>query len=671
MESKIVKKNGNAFIEIDGKCFEPLMFRSFRPTPANVSLFHRNGVKLFQMLVSGLFTGMDTPYSLFGPVWIDKGEYDFSAFDRQMELFKRFAPDSYYCIFIQLDTPKKWLENHPGHESSFEHLECGAFDEEWKRDAAEYARALIDYAEEKYGDCIFGYAFCAGKSCEWFATPEYAEGRNQFSQPLSESCEKNGIKFEDYQTTIENIWKDTNKPLYEVNSAEAQLIDFGAEKISELVSYFAKEIQKSVKHKKVIGTFFGYHCMRLSAYSMAHLNEKVFADNNIDIIFSPAEYDEFRALDGCSGFQLAINSLDLNNKLYLHEVDHRTNLAWYPMEHAVSGRSTQYRMANGILTDCYETEYEGLMVLRRELAMAMQNGSAMWWFDFFGGYYAAPAYEQELRLATEVMKKVYASPIPRKSVAEVALIIDNRCFKYMRENSNLKWDLIRWNLYNLGTAGITFDMYNVSDMDKIDFSQYKMVVFNDLFEMNDKTKAIINEKLNSTYKVWLYAPNYIINGKFDIDGIKEITQIELVPYQADETEAVRAFGEEFTSSKELTDMFEVKCDTEVLGTYKNSGKTAIARNNYNIYSSAAKLPSKVWRAFAEMAGVHLSTDGNGALIMNSQFVCYQNANSENCRLVFDRDYEFEELFDGGSYKTQNGVLEYKTQKGRTKLFYIK
>ena len=61
MESKIVKKNGNAFIEIDGECFEPLMFRSFRPTPANVSLFHRNGVKLFQMLVSGLFTGMDTP----------------------------------------------------------------------------------------------------------------------------------------------------------------------------------------------------------------------------------------------------------------------------------------------------------------------------------------------------------------------------------------------------------------------------------------------------------------------------------------------------------------------------------------------------------------------------------------------------------------------------------
>lgn len=670
MESKIVNKNGNAFIEIDGECFEPLMFRSFRPTPANVSLFHRNGVKLFQMLVSGLFTGMDTPYSLFGPVWIDKGEYDFSAFDRQMELFKRFAPDSYYCIFIQLDAPQKWLERHPGHESSFEHLECGAFDEEWKRDASEYVRALIDYAEENYGDCIFGYAFCAGRSCEWFASPNHIEDRKQFSQPFSEYCKKKGIQFDNYLATWDDIWKDTNKPLYEANSAEAHLIDFGAEKVSELVSYFAEEIQKSVNHKKVIGTFFGYHCMR-SSTNMAYLNEKVFADNNIDIIFSPAEYDEFRKIDACSGFQLAINSLEVHNKLYLHEVDHRTNLAWYPMEHAVGGRSSQYRMVGGILNDCYETEYESVMVLRRELAMTMQNGSAMWWFDFFGGYYAAPTYEKELKLATKVMKKVYESPIPRKSIAEVALIIDNRCFKYIHEGSDLKWDLIRWNLLNLGNAGIPFDMYNACDMDKIDFSQYKMVVFTDLFEMNDETKNIIKEKLNATYKVWLYAPNYITDGKFDIAGISEITEMELAPYIADKTEAVYAFGEEFTSSKELTDMFEVKGDAEVLGTYKNSGKTAIAKKGFNIYSSAAKLPPKVWRSFAEKVGVHLYTDGNGTLIMNSQFVCYQNANSENCRLVFDRDYEFEELFDGGNYKTENKVLEYKTEKGRTKLFYIK
>jgi hypothetical protein len=49
MISRIVNKNGNRFIEIDGIDYIPAAFRSFRPTPANVSLFHRNGLKLYQM----------------------------------------------------------------------------------------------------------------------------------------------------------------------------------------------------------------------------------------------------------------------------------------------------------------------------------------------------------------------------------------------------------------------------------------------------------------------------------------------------------------------------------------------------------------------------------------------------------------------------------------------
>ncbi len=147
--------------------------------------------------------------------------------------------------------------------------------------------------------------------------------------------------------------------------------------------------------------------------------------------------------------------------------------------------------------------------------------------------------------------------------------------------------------------------------------------------------------------------------------------MDIAQYSVNKRESVCAFGEELNSSKELTDMFEVKGNVEVLGKYKNSGKTAIAKKDFNIYSSVAKLSPMAWRGISKEAGVHMYTDGSGTLIMNSQFVCYQNANSENCRLVFDRDCEFDELFDGGSYKTENKILEYRTEKGRTKLFYIK
>ena len=106
METKIITKNGNPYFNIDGSDYVPAAFRSFRPTPANVSLFHRSDVKLYQFLISGQLTGMDIPYSLYPPVWVEENEYDFEALDVQIDLFRRFAPDGKLWVFFQFDTPR-------------------------------------------------------------------------------------------------------------------------------------------------------------------------------------------------------------------------------------------------------------------------------------------------------------------------------------------------------------------------------------------------------------------------------------------------------------------------------------------------------------------------------------------------------------------------------------
>ena len=92
--SSIVYQNGVPFIEIHGELFAPAAFRSFRPKPDNLSLISRAGVRLCQMLVSGLPCTIGTPYSLFGGVWKGEGVYDFTPFDRQYEMFRLFAPDA-------------------------------------------------------------------------------------------------------------------------------------------------------------------------------------------------------------------------------------------------------------------------------------------------------------------------------------------------------------------------------------------------------------------------------------------------------------------------------------------------------------------------------------------------------------------------------------------------
>ena len=110
---RLIRRRGLPFVEIGGEVVAPAAFRSYRPKPDNISLSRRCGLRLYQFIVSGLPCTNRSPYSLFGEVWTGEDQYDFAAFDRQYEMFRRFAPDGYYNIMIQLDTRPWWKDAHP------------------------------------------------------------------------------------------------------------------------------------------------------------------------------------------------------------------------------------------------------------------------------------------------------------------------------------------------------------------------------------------------------------------------------------------------------------------------------------------------------------------------------------------------------------------------------
>ena len=87
MRSSIIRHNGQLMIDIDGKKYPALAFKSFRPNPKNVSEFHEAGLRLFTALSSGIISGLGIPYSLYGESWTGPGQYDFAPIDRQMEMF--------------------------------------------------------------------------------------------------------------------------------------------------------------------------------------------------------------------------------------------------------------------------------------------------------------------------------------------------------------------------------------------------------------------------------------------------------------------------------------------------------------------------------------------------------------------------------------------------------
>lgn len=643
MISRIVNRDGNRFIEIDGKEYVPAAFRSFRPTPANVSLFHRNGLKLFQMQCSGVNNSLDVPYSAYGGVWVGDGEYDFSALDRQMEMFMKFAPDGYFMLFAVLDMPQWWREKYNPSAYSFYELGNACFEKKWVEDASDYLRAFVTYAEEKYGDRVYGYCFAAGGSNEWFLgrIPPNEKRGEAFKIHMNDPEARVPTADEINDMTLPTLL-DNDNDLFKYNR-------FCSELAPDLILHFAGVIQEVISHRKIVGAFYGYTMLPVGWINKMGVTgyERVWKSDDIDMFFSPAAYYNARHADGVSTYQLAVNSLELQNKLYLHEIDHRTYLAAYPLDNS-------YMMQTE-----YKDEAETLRVLRRELCTAAAKGAALWWFDFFGGYYASPGLEAEIKLQLGILERL--SKMPREGVSEIAVFIDPKSFNHMKDSTSMPFDFTRKTRDALNECGAPYDLFNQNDLPKIDLEKYKMFVFLDALEMSEEIKNIVAEGLKDKSVVWMYAPNYFSG------GTAEVCPINLKEKQSPEAK-IQYKGEVFGFTDPAAPMFEIADpEAQIIANYED-GAPACAKKGNHYYIATAKATPTLWRDIARESGVHIYTDKGGALYVDSRFVARQTMHEEDIEITLPFDGSFEEVFEGGIYTTENKVLKYRAENGKTKMF---
>lgn len=174
--AKVVPVNGILKLEINGKIFERFSFASFRPETRNISEFYKAGLRCMTLFHSGINCTLDVPYSRFGEFWIGLGKYDFSAIDRQMELFIKNAPEAYFDIMFQLDTRDWYLKEHPTFSNSYWNLVEMAGVQQWRIDTAQYLQDVLRYFEEKYGDRVISYNLSCGSSTEWYTN---SQGNNR------------------------------------------------------------------------------------------------------------------------------------------------------------------------------------------------------------------------------------------------------------------------------------------------------------------------------------------------------------------------------------------------------------------------------------------------------------------------------------------------------------
>ena len=651
MIAKIETVNGNKQIVIDQVPYLPVAYRSFRPVPSNIRLFSQCGVKLYQMLVSGRKNGHHVPYSYYGGVWVGEGEYDFSPFDRQLDMFRKFAPDCKLMVMLQLDAPEEWLRLHPKSPDGYWRIGEAAMDEEWIGAATDYLKAFLQYAEERYQDVIFGYAFSGGYCTEWFDSLDYYT-----------PSEKKADRFREWSggaevPTEEELFDSSGSCMREPTANTTQYRNFCCTLVPKVIRHFAKVIRQETKGNKIIGLFYGYIDSPDEKWQIATaINgyEEVWQDENIDMFFAPATYgEEFRGLEGASSYQYLVDSIALHNKLYLHEIDHRTFLADYPLD-------------SGIILESYPDVETTVNVLRRELACTLTKGAALWWFDFYGGYYACPELAEEIVKEISVFEQV--SKRPYKSASEIAVFVDPMGYNLLKESLDLTVDYVRNQLNQLHRCGAPIDTFNLSDLSSLDVSGYRLLVFLYAPVISPEVRATI-EKFQGT-KMFLHLPDVASGESLDWEAVGRICSMKLEPER--EAQKGSYCGKSFGFHVDVTPLYQVTDSAASPMAYFENGDVAVAKKGQVIYSAVGNLPSSLWGTSAQSAGVHRYTERDIALYADARIVACQFPGEGTDQLyVQNGDGAYTELFSGETFYAQNGVLKFHHRHEQTMMFFKK
>ena len=659
MECKLKNINGMTVITIDDEPFVPLAFKSFRPTKRNVSDFYKAGIRLFNILTSGVTSAIGVPYSLYGESWIDDDVYDFDPVDRQIDLFVENAPEAYFSLMIQLDTRKWWLDKYEGYPYSFRKMSQMEADPYWREKAANYMQAMIRHVEEKYKDKFYGYFLLCGTTTEWFS--DYS---NEEPTPLVEAEFKKWCGSDEVNVPEESV-RETHKDIVFLDcEKEETLINyrkFGSWQRSDTVLYFAKKAQEVLQHKKLLGIYYGYVLELIDArlWNTAHLDyERVFLSDDIDMISSPVSYPS-RQQDGSSHQMLTGATLGLRNKLYFIEHDHTTCI----VPDYIEGFYFAHRFK-------VKTIEEDVNLLRRDYMMAVANGCATWWFDMLEGWFYDDTLMGEITNMISISQELFKEPY--KSVSEVAIIVDPESLYYVNKNSYLNTILFRNQRPNWAYMGAPYDVFSSCDIDMIDRNQYKCFIFMDQFKKNPKSDAFIDElkKLGKAL-LFVYAYN-VIDKKYDVEKMSSDLGIRLTENPVAENTMILNDGVESVMGHAKT-CFAIDEEIPTLGYYKNSGKAAFGYKKEGdavvAFSGFPNMQHEAVREILKLAGVHIYTESADAIVYVSNAVLgVYHREQKDAVIHVPEDGEYIDLFNNRKkYVSENGCIYIPYDNHRGKL----
>jgi hypothetical protein len=163
----------------------------------------------------------------------------------------------------------------------------------------------------------------------------------------------------------------------------------------------------------------------------------------------------------------------------------------------------------------------------------MQNLSkktSYYFYDFVFGWYCEADFMRNVNRLRELDR--LADSLKCEDHTQVAVVVNEAGIPYVsnRQNSGLS-AIFEMLTHQMDAAGAPWKLVLLSDLDKVDMSQMKLVIFPDAYALSEDDVARIHKVVcnNNRRVVWLYAPGLLnlATGNLDPALSKKLTGIGL------------------------------------------------------------------------------------------------------------------------------------------------
>lgn len=450
--------------------------------------------------------------------WIDEDTYDFSSLDETLDRLFTALPDALYIPRLRLDPPFAWMEKYPEEICVFEGeatdpqivkelvkrgnvnntydmtvdprpngLQPLRLDEpiglqsfsskKWLNDAEKALEAVIKHVMSgPYKDRFVGFHICFGGTCELLHWGNGGDRIGDFSLKHTEDFYNWAVAKYGSHESLCKAWQmpDLTRDGFTVPGAAARFKKsrslaefyrtdsdgcrvrdyelFHSESLTDAFLRLAKKA-KELCPELAVGVFYGYE-----GYGHEHL-DKLLSSDFVDYLTAPKLYDD--PVPGGRGGSVAKIASIMSKKLWIEEIDNRPHTAWDPR-----------KFASHVNVEPAKNLEESANVLWREMCKLEQEGASFWWMDQGDAkhrWYDSDELMKVIKDMVGVHKALYSST--PKDISEVFVISDTAANYYggIRLFPEIRRRLL--------LSGVPFHEYRMRDIDSLDFSGCKLLIF--------------------------------------------------------------------------------------------------------------------------------------------------------------------------------------------------